>query len=252
MVIDPDVDPTVVEARISTAVPDDQDRRALLAPLVAAGPLPRTQRREQADGQVTLRHLEGPGQRLQDFLTREDVPLGGEMSADDMPGPREAFLPGVRRGAASRVDDADLALRRIFVRRHELLHDVLRCDPALQHRERIRSVRGVGVRLRRDRSDTSHGERHDGPDRDEFGFDGDAEILRLRVERDDTERRRSRSRHRRRERANAISSFPRSRNPYARASAARPRRCTSSSICMESYSTTRRCSANTGSVLRSS
>src|SRR2546430_11352233 len=29
MVIDPDVDPTVVEARISTAVPDDQDRLAL-------------------------------------------------------------------------------------------------------------------------------------------------------------------------------------------------------------------------------
>src|SRR5436309_10725063 len=114
MVIDPDVDPTVVEARISTAVPDDQDRRALLAPLLTAGPLPRTQPREQADGQVTLRHLEGPGQRLQDFLTREDVPLGGEISADDMPGPREALFPGIRRGAASRVDDADLALRRVF------------------------------------------------------------------------------------------------------------------------------------------
>src|SRR2546422_4574587 len=49
MVIDPDVDPTVVEARVSTAVPDDEDRRALLAPFVAAGPLPRAQRREQAN-----------------------------------------------------------------------------------------------------------------------------------------------------------------------------------------------------------
>src|SRR5436309_13379497 len=94
MVIDPDVDPTVVEACVSAAVPDDEDRRALLASFVAAGPLPRTQRREQADGQVTLRHLEGPGQRLHDFLTREDVPLGGEISANHMPGPREAFFPG--------------------------------------------------------------------------------------------------------------------------------------------------------------
>src|SRR2546426_9574237 len=113
MVIDPDVDPTVVEARVSTAVPDDEDRRALLAPLVAAGPLPGAQRREQTDGQVALRHLEGPGQRLQDFLPREDVPLGREISADDMPRPREAFFPGIRRGAASRVDDADLALGRV-------------------------------------------------------------------------------------------------------------------------------------------
>src|SRR5436309_5290538 len=85
MVIDPNVDPTVVEACVSAAVPDDEDRRALLASLVAAGPLPRAQRREQADGQVTLRHLEGPGQRLQDFLTREDVPLGREIPADDVP-----------------------------------------------------------------------------------------------------------------------------------------------------------------------
>src|SRR2546428_758476 len=38
MVIDPDVDPTVVEACVSAAVPDDEDRRALLASLVAAGP----------------------------------------------------------------------------------------------------------------------------------------------------------------------------------------------------------------------
>src|SRR3989442_1470281 len=174
MVIAPDVDPPVVEARVPTAVPDDEDRRALLAPLVAAGPLPGAQRREQTDGQVALRHLEGPGQRLQDFLPREDVPLGREISADDMPRLREAFFPGIRRGAAPRVDDADLALGRVFVRRHELLHDVLRCDPPLQHRERLGSVRGVRVRLGRDRSDPSRGERHDGPDRDEFGFDDDA------------------------------------------------------------------------------
>src|SRR5213593_5062672 len=37
MVIDPDVDPTVVEACVSAAVPDDEDRRALLASFVAAG-----------------------------------------------------------------------------------------------------------------------------------------------------------------------------------------------------------------------
>src|SRR5256712_4016897 len=110
MVIDPDVDPTVVEARVSTAVPDDEDRRALLAPLVAAGPLPGAQRRHETDGQGALRHLEGPGQRLPDFLPREDVPLGREISADDMPRPREAFFPGIRRGAAPRVADPDLAL----------------------------------------------------------------------------------------------------------------------------------------------
>src|SRR5436309_710394 len=197
MVIDADVNPPVVEACVTTPVPDDEDRCTLLAPLVAPGALACAQRREEAHWQVALRHLEGTGQRLQDFLSREDVPLSREVSADDMSGPREAFFPGVRRGATARVDDADLALRRVLVSGHEPLHDILRCDATLQHREGVAPVRRVRVRLRRHGSDPGRRERHDGPDRHEFRFDGDAEILRLGIERDDAERGRSRPMHRR-------------------------------------------------------
>src|SRR3989454_3396315 len=115
MIVDADVDPAVVDARISTAVTDHEHRRALLAPLVSAGSLPGAQRRQETDGEVALCHLERPGQRLQDVLARKDVPLGREIPSDDVPRPREAFFPGIRRGAASRVDDAELALRRVFV-----------------------------------------------------------------------------------------------------------------------------------------
>src|SRR5206468_3888172 len=97
----------------------------------------------------------------------------------------------------ARVADADLALRRILVAGHEPLHDILRCDATLQHREGVAPVRRVRVRLRRHRSDPGRRERHDRPDRDEFRFDGDAEILRLGIERDDAERGRSRPMHRR-------------------------------------------------------
>src|SRR5437016_12875370 len=58
IVIDPDVDPTVVEARISTAVPDDEDRRALLDPFVTARQQPRAKRPEQSEGQDALWSME--------------------------------------------------------------------------------------------------------------------------------------------------------------------------------------------------
>src|SRR5437867_4029351 len=98
MVIDADVDPPVVEACVTTPVPDDEDRCTLLAPLVAPGALACAQRREEAHRQVALRHLEGTGQRLQHFLSREDVPLSCEVSAGDA----EILRLGIERDDAER------------------------------------------------------------------------------------------------------------------------------------------------------
>src|SRR2546425_3232486 len=52
----------------------------------------------------------------------------------------------------------------------------------------LRPVRGVRIRLRRERPDARRGERHDRANGHEPRFDCDAEVFRLRVERDDAER----------------------------------------------------------------
>ena len=110
VLVDPDVHQPVVAAAVAAALPDDQERGGLPAPPVAACPL----RREQA-GHERLRErlaarLERVGDALDHRAAGEDVALGRVAVPGPAAGPREAFAPGVGRGAAVTVHDPGLAL----------------------------------------------------------------------------------------------------------------------------------------------
>src|SRR6267143_5030301 len=187
MVVDPDVDPAVVEAPVPAAVPDHEEGRRLLPAAIASRRLPGAEGREEANRQVALGRFERMAHRLDDVLAREQIALGRKVLPDKMARPRKALLPRVRGGPPARIDDARLAFRRFLVGLREALEDLLRGGPLLQHLEGFRPVGRVRVRLGRDRPDPRERERDDGSDRDELRLDRDPEILRLRIEPHDAE-----------------------------------------------------------------
>src|SRR5438132_3203711 len=190
MIVDPDVDPAVIETAVATTLADHQECRGLLPSLVAARTLSGAEGPEKSDRKISLRPFERFAHLLHDVFAREEVSLAGVIPADEMAGPWEAFPPGVRGRPAARVHDAGLPLRGFLVGLHETLQRILRCDTLLQQGEGLRAVRRVRVRLGRDGADPGPGEGHNGSDGDELRFDRDAEVLRLWIEPDDAKGRR--------------------------------------------------------------
>src|SRR6267143_1357789 len=188
VVVDPEVDPSVVEPAVSARLPDDEEGRGLLTAAVPARVLPRDEGREKLHGEVPDRGLERTGHPRHDPFPRQDVPLAGVPAAHDVARPRVALVSRVRGGPSPRVHDPNLTLCAFLVVRCEFDDRVRRTDAAPQEGEPPRAVRRVRVALRRDRADPRLREGDRVPHGRELRFHGDPEVLRLRIERDDAER----------------------------------------------------------------
>ena len=109
VIVDAEVDEDVGEAGVAAVALDDDQRRGLLAALVAARRLRRRERLDQALGERSAR-LERLRERVDGVAGDEDVPLRGVAVAGAPAGPVEAGGAGVGRTATLRVDDAELPL----------------------------------------------------------------------------------------------------------------------------------------------
>ena len=110
VVVDAQVEERIVLGRV------DEERRRLLAALVAARGLARVERREQPLGerQRGVRLVRRGG--LGDHLRAGEHVAGDRVAvARAMPAPVDARAAGVRRGAPSRVDHVELARLAAFV-----------------------------------------------------------------------------------------------------------------------------------------
>ncbi len=110
VVVDPQVDQRVREARVPTVLLDDEQRGGLLATPVAAGGLRGVEAVEQALGERAGARLEGLGERVHRRTGDEDVALRGVAGAGAPAGPVVAARARERGCAALAVDDAGLAL----------------------------------------------------------------------------------------------------------------------------------------------
>ena len=179
--------------------PLDEHRGRLLATRVAAGALPRLERRDEPLGERAA-HLPVRTGHLGDHcLAGEDVALDRVPRTGLVPGPRVALRARVRGRAPVRRDGAQLPrLAGVVVGEcgGERGRGVTSPLEELEHRG---SVRGDPGGLRRDGADTRLRPRHDGADREVLRLHGDSDLARLRVGGADRERRlvRVTERHRR-------------------------------------------------------
>src|SRR5919112_1576948 len=115
MVIHAQVHDPVVVPPASPSLTHDEQRRRLLPPQVPTCLLPGIQRREQPRGEVSLRLLVGPRQRLDRLLAEEDVALGRVVLPGQAPGPVEASCSGEGRRPSPAIDDPDLPVIAVFI-----------------------------------------------------------------------------------------------------------------------------------------
>src|SRR5262249_6938579 len=145
------IDGAVVEAAVAAAVADHEQRRRLLAALVAARLVAGLQRRQDAPGEWAFRLLERRRHRGDDLLAGQEVALAGVVLARPGAGPRHALRAGEVRRVAGGVHDADLAdvlLPVVLGQRPDHVRGRLAAGQQLQA---ARAVGGVGVALRGDR-----------------------------------------------------------------------------------------------------
>ena len=155
----------------------DQQRRRLLAALVAAGSLARAHRRDQAlrEGQccvldISLRRL------VQNLRARQHVAGDGEAVACNVAAPVDALLAGMRGDAALYIHDVQLPAFAALIGRKQRRDNLLRALAVLQQPDAIDAVIGIDQRLRRDTAETGRDVRHPRADREEFGRDRDPEL----------------------------------------------------------------------------
>jgi hypothetical protein len=162
-----------------------QHRRRLPAAHVAALRLRRLQRSHHALGQISALIAVGRRHRPRHSLRPHHVGLTGEPLAEDVAGIRDAVLAGVRRGATAGVDDTELAVARQLIAGQHRGDRGLGVEPLLQPIERVRAVRDLGHRLRRDRADGRPAPRHDATDGEPMRLHRDPQLPAGRVARDD-------------------------------------------------------------------
>ena len=95
MVVDANVNPSIVETAVAAAFADNEERGGLLPTFVAPGALACTECGKESDRKVALGYLERTRDRFDDGLAGEDVALAREILAHEMAGPGETFLPRV-------------------------------------------------------------------------------------------------------------------------------------------------------------
>ena len=170
----------VVDAQIELGpflVAMDQQRRRLLAALVAAGGLAGMHRRDQplrerqfGVGDIGFRGVVehgGAGQHVAG--NREAVAL-------DMPAPVDAFAPGMRGDAALGVHDVQLPAFTAAIAGNQGFDDIAGFAPFVQQLDAVDAVIGIDQRLGCDAADAGGDVRHARADGEEFRCDRDAEL----------------------------------------------------------------------------
>ncbi len=110
--------------------PDDEECRRLLAPSVATSILRCVEAVEEAIDERLLRsRLEPLGKRIHGFRRGEDVSLRRVALPGAMAGLVVAGVSGVGGGEAVAVDDAELPLGAVLVRRRQALDDLVGRQP---------------------------------------------------------------------------------------------------------------------------
>src|SRR5437660_8038266 len=180
VVVDPQVELRIVFARM------DDERRGLLAALVAACGFARDERRDQALGKGTRAGLlirsRGFPQHpfVRQHVARDRIAIAGERAA-----PVDAGRARVLAHAALDVDDVELALLASFIRGGQALDHFGRRDSRAQELEALGSVVRIDQRLGRERTDAASCMRAQRASCEEARRDGDAERAARRIARDD-------------------------------------------------------------------
>src|SRR5688572_5220323 len=169
VVVDPQVEIGVGLGRA------DEQRRRLLAALVAARGFARLERCDQALGKGLLAFPEGAGRLLDHPGVGEHVARHRETLARDGAAPLDAACAGVLADPAFRIDDVQLPMVAAFVGRGEVAHDLGRGHACAQQIEPVLAVEGVDQRLRGKRTDAALGVRAERADREEARRDCDPE-----------------------------------------------------------------------------
>ena len=111
MVVDPEVDVSIVPPLVAATLSDHEQSRGLSAPPVPARRVAREQRRQEPVAQVALRLCEHAGQLGNDGLADEDVPLRGEPASRSRRPPMSMHLDPVNvadaTGRSPRIRPAD-------------------------------------------------------------------------------------------------------------------------------------------------
>src|SRR5439155_128539 len=187
MIVDVEIDVTIVEAAVPTVLLDHEERRRLHAAPIATLSLSAMQRGNESVRKRTHRGLEAIGDSLDDLRSGEDVSLCAVVLTRHAASPLEALGTGVGRDAPARINDAELPLLAIGILREETRGHGTGIEPFGQKAKPIRSVARVGPRLGRDRADGGTRPRHDGADREELRLHGDADLVRRGIEGTDRE-----------------------------------------------------------------
>src|SRR5574341_1295510 len=162
----------------------DEERRRLLAALVAARGLAGLQRGDQALGKRLLRCLVGARGLLDHLFAGEHVARDRKTVAGARPAPIDAFRAGVLADAALGIDDVQLAMVAALVGRGQVLDQLRRGHARAQQVEPVPAVEGIDQRLRRERAHAALGVRAERADGKKARRDRDPERP-VRIARDD-------------------------------------------------------------------
>ena len=196
VIVHAEIDEYVGKARVAPVALDDDERSGLASAAVAARRLRRVEAVEEALGEpLAGRGLERLRERVDRGARDEDVSLCGVALAGPAAGPGKAVVAGVGRRSARGIDDPELSVRALVVRRGQSVDHVLGREAFPQEREALGPIARIGIRLRRDRADVWLRPRDDRSDREELRLGRDPPLARSEIAR--TERVR---RHRRRRR----------------------------------------------------
>lgn len=159
VVVDPQVDVPVVVPAVAPARLDHQEGRRLLAPAVAARPLPGPKGFDHAFGECPGGLLEGGRHGGHDLVGGEDVPLACVAAAGARTRVLEALLTSERRRPARGVHDPCLSGLSLLVGRQEPFERGPGIEPCLQEPEAARPERDLGEGLRGHGADAAPGPR---------------------------------------------------------------------------------------------
>src|SRR3954447_16084852 len=126
MVVDTQVDPTVVVAAVAAVLAYDEERRRLAPALVTAALVGGPERTQQQLRERCTSGDERVHECIDDVATGQDVALRGDVVGGPSAGPVDAPGTRVSRGAAARVDDAQLAVLAALVRVGETANCLVR------------------------------------------------------------------------------------------------------------------------------
>ena len=164
----------------------DQQRRRLLAALVATGGLARLHRRDEPprERQGGL-GLEGADRVSENGGARQHVAGDGEGWPKRVATPVDARGTRVSSEAALPVHGVQLAVIAACIRRGEAADGLLGAQPGFEQRQPLRAVERVDEGLRSDGADPGPDVRHHRAHGEEAGGDDDADAPRRRVFGDD-------------------------------------------------------------------